>query len=61
MRDCIEPDITQWESDDGLYTITTSSHPGADFYLMKKENGEWVQTGIRGISFISIIEQINVH
>lgn len=60
LRDTIEPDITHWESEDGLLSITTSIHPGADYYVMRKdEEGNWIQTGIKELTFKNAINAIN--
>lgn len=61
LRDVVEPDIIHWESDDELYTITTSTHPGADFFVMKKEQGQWVQTGVKGTTLLNTINKLNNH
>jgi hypothetical protein len=52
--------MIHWESEDGLLAITTSIHPGAEYYVMKKDDtGDWVQTGIKELTFKNAINAIN--
>jgi hypothetical protein len=54
-------DLVEWNSKDLMYCITTSTHPGAHFFVYESGGIGWESLGIRENTFLGAIAKLNQH